>query len=164
MTNTLNQLNQLAQERLILAVLLKRGNLSPDELRDHYALNAEGVDRCLIRLSLQGFISWSGDAVELHSLPIEFGLICPGIDSVFTSERTLLMDVLVDHFLTVLELDEPLIVHPRDAYAGPFAPTTSRMWNYVYLELLDLGLEDLIHPTARNIEYSFFNSSLEVLG
>jgi hypothetical protein len=164
MTNKLNQLNQLAQERMILATLLKRGNQSPEELRAHYALNAEGVDRSLIRLSLLGFISWSGDTVELHAVPFEFGLICPDSDSVFTSERTLLMDILVDHFLTVLELDEPLVVHPRDAYAGPFAPTTVKMWPTVYSELLDFGLEGLVHPSARYVVNRFDNDSTGVLG
>lgn len=164
MTNTLNQLNQLNQERLIMAVLLKRGNQSPDELREHYAVNEEGVDRCLVRLSLQGFVSWSGDTVELNAVPIEFGLICPDIDSAFTSEHTLLMDLLVDHFLTVLEMDEPVIVHPRDAYAGPFAPTTFRMWPHVYRELLDFGLEELIHPSARTVEHAFLRAPWEVLG
>ena len=72
----LNRQNQRTQERLILAVLHKRGEMTIEELRSHRTLNANGLDRSLIRLAVQGYITWSGELVELNALPMDFAVIC----------------------------------------------------------------------------------------
>ena len=150
----LNRHNQRTQERLILAVLHKRGVMTMEELRSHRTLNPQGLDRSLVRLAVQGYIDWTGEWVELTALPVDFALICSGLDSVFTSETTLMSDILVDHYLTLCdehlseaeEMQLP-VVYPRDVHAGPFAPTTMSMWHMVRGELLDFGLEEFFDST-----------------
>jgi len=152
--NQPNRHNQRTQERLILAVLHKRGIMTMEELRSHRNLNSQGLDRSLVRLAVQGYIDWTGEWVKLTALPMDFTLICSGLDSVFTSETTLMSDILVDHYLTMCddhlseaeEMQLP-VVYPRDVHAGSFAPTTLSMWQMVRGELLDFGLEEFFDST-----------------